>query len=176
MLRTGERHGTGGGRHGVSGPGGGRARPVEPARRPWLPALLRGLGGHCPACGAGALFARGLQVNNHCPNCGEDLYHHRANRLSWLLAGFVGVQVVLALMWLSHVAALSLPLAYWVPVWAAFSFLLLRPAKGAIVGLQWALRLHGFQYAAMCRPYRAARQRGQARGKATREVPDRKAA
>jgi hypothetical protein len=35
---------------------------------------------------------------------------------------------------------------------AAF-WLLLPVTKGALIGLQWAWRLHGFQYAALCRPY-----------------------
>lgn len=35
-------------------------------------------------------------------------------------------------------------LALWVPLTLGLSLALLQPVKGAIVGLQWALRMHGF--------------------------------
>jgi uncharacterized protein (DUF983 family) len=35
-------------------------------------------------------------------------------------------------------------LAIWVPVTILMSLALLRPVKGAVVGLQWALYMHGF--------------------------------
>ncbi len=144
------------------------ATPVEPARRPWLPALARGLAGHCPACGEGALFSGGLRVRPHCDRCGEALYHERAGKPAHVLAALVGAQVLLALMWLAHIAGMALPLPLWLPLGALFIVGLVRPMKGAIVGLQWALRLHGFQYAAMCRPRRrrdmeSGRERGHGR-------------
>ena len=43
-------------------------------------------------------------------------------------------------------AALSLgqQLAIWIPLSIALAAGLLRPVKGAVVGLQWALYMHGF--------------------------------
>ena len=125
-----------------------------PGRRAWLPAMLRGMRGACPACGEGRLFVHGLRVTDACDRCGEELYHHRADRKGVALAAFVALQIVLLL-----VAALQLAGVHWSPwvwivPWVLTFAMLMRPAKGAVVGLQWALRLHGFQYAAMCRPRR----------------------
>ena len=38
----------------------------------------------------------------------------------------------------------ALQLAVWLPLALVLSLALLQPVKGAIVGLQWALRMHGF--------------------------------
>jgi uncharacterized protein (DUF983 family) len=37
-----------------------------------------------------------------------------------------------------------LQLAIYLPLTALMSLALLQPVKGAVVGLQWALRMHGF--------------------------------
>ena len=37
-----------------------------------------------------------------------------------------------------------LQLAIYLPVTLVASLLLLQPVKGAVVGVQWALRMHGF--------------------------------
>ena len=38
----------------------------------------------------------------------------------------------------------ALQLAIYLPLTALMSLALLQPVKGAVVGLQWALRMHGF--------------------------------
>lgn len=130
-------------------------RPLAPVRRrPWLPAMLRGARGACPACGAERLFVRGLKVADTCSRCGEELYHHRADRLGLALAGFVALQLVLLAVLILQLLGIHLPAWLWTVPWLVAFLLLLRPVKGAVVGLQWALRLHGFQYAAMCQPRR----------------------
>ena len=35
-------------------------------------------------------------------------------------------------------------LAIWVPITIAMSLAILQPVKGSVVGLQWALYMHGF--------------------------------
>jgi uncharacterized protein (DUF983 family) len=37
-----------------------------------------------------------------------------------------------------------LQLAIYLPLTLVLSLLLLQPVKGAVVGVQWALRMHGF--------------------------------
>ncbi len=123
-------------------------------RRAWPRALWRGVRGRCPACGEGRLFGQRLQVEHACAHCGEELYHHRARRLVLPLATFVALQVVLLAALLLRFSGLVLPLWAWGAGWIVLLLLLLRPVKGGIIGVQWALRLHGFQYAAMCRPHR----------------------
>ena len=125
-----------------------------PGRRAWLPAMLRGARGTCPACGEGRLFVHGLRVADTCHRCGEELYHHRADRKGVALAAFVALQIVLLLVAALQLVGVHWPVWVWAVPWALACVLLMRPVKGAVVGLQWALRLHGFQYAAMCRPRR----------------------
>jgi uncharacterized protein (DUF983 family) len=38
----------------------------------------------------------------------------------------------------------ALQLAIYLPLTLILSLLLLQPVKGAVVGVQWALRMHGF--------------------------------
>ena len=110
-------------------------------------ALKRGFRGRCPRCGEGKLFHSFLKVNEQCPVCGQDLTHHRADDLpAYLVIIIVGhIVVPLALMIETNYAPdVALQLAIYLPVTLVASLLLLQPIKGAVVGLQWALRMHGF--------------------------------
>ena len=110
-------------------------------------ALKRGFRGRCPRCGEGKLFRSFLKVNAQCAVCGQDLTHHRADDLpAYLVIIIVGhVVVPLALMIETNYAPnVALQLAIYLPVTLVASLLLLQPVKGAVVGLQWALRMHGF--------------------------------
>jgi len=110
-------------------------------------ALKRGFRGRCPRCGEGKLFRSFLKVNEQCPVCGQDLTHHRADDLpAYLVIIIVGhIVVPLALMIETNYAPdVALQLAIYLPVTLVASLLLLQPVKGAVVGLQWALRMHGF--------------------------------
>ena len=49
----------------------------------------------------------------------------------------MGMETMFALSTWQH-------LAIWVPITLALTIGLLQPTKGAVVGLQWALRMHGF--------------------------------
>ena len=125
----------------------GTASAPVTGRRSAVEAMWRGFCGHCPNCGAGALFGAYLKVNACCPRCGEELHHHRADDAPpYFVILIVGHIVVGAALTLE--AAFSPPMwiqmAAWPLVAIALSLLLLPPVKGALVGLQWALRMHGF--------------------------------
>ena len=115
--------------------------------RPFLRSVLRGAGGTCPACGKGRLFARYLSVREHCEACGEELFHHRADDLpaylNILLTGHVVVGTMLVAMAL-ELASLWVLTGLTVALALAASIALMRPLKGAVVGAQWALHMHGF--------------------------------
>jgi len=109
--------------------------------------LRRGFFGRCPQCGKGRMFRSFLKVNDQCPSCGEALYHHRADDApAYFVIAIVGHIVV--------PFSLSLEMAYAPPYWVHFALWLpltlilalglLQPIKGAIVGFQWAVRMHGF--------------------------------
>lgn len=115
--------------------------------RPVVPALLKGMRGKCPSCGNSRLFNGGLKVINKCDVCHEEFHHHRADDLpAYLNIFIVGHIVVAATMIVMDMKILSLwPLVTLSATSAVvLAFLLMRPLKGMIVGIQWALRMHGF--------------------------------
>jgi uncharacterized protein (DUF983 family) len=121
----------------------------QPARRDrsLMQAIARGFMGKCPHCGEGRLFGKFLKVADSCDVCGEEFHHHRADDLpAYLVIVVVGHIVVGGLMVFERAFALSMwtHLAIWVPITLVMTIGLLQPTKGAVVGLQWALRMHGF--------------------------------
>ena len=110
-------------------------------------ALKRGFRGRCPRCGEGKLFRAFLKVADHCSVCGLDFTPHRADDLpAYLVIVVVGHIVVPAALWIetNYAPAVWLQLAIYLPVTFLMSLVLLQPVKGAVVGVQWALRMHGF--------------------------------
>jgi uncharacterized protein (DUF983 family) len=109
--------------------------------------LKRGLRGRCPRCGEGKLFRAFLKVADHCSVCGQDFTPHRADDLpAYLVIVIVGHIVVPAILWIEtdYAPSVALQLAIYLPFTLIASLLLLQPVKGAVVGVQWALRMHGF--------------------------------
>ena len=79
--------------------------------------------------------------------CGKELHHHRADDappyFTILIVGHVVVGGVLALEQ-AFAPADWVQAIIWLPLTVLLSMLILPRAKGALVGLQWALRMHGF--------------------------------
>ena len=121
--------------------------PDPQEERPLRPALLRGWRRRCPNCGSGPMMKSYLKVRDTCAVCDEALHHHRADDgpayLTILIVGKVAVSFILY----AFLAYRPDPmvLASVIAVGAvALSLYLLPRLKGAIVGLQWAKRMHGF--------------------------------
>jgi uncharacterized protein (DUF983 family) len=115
--------------------------------RPLWEAMKRGFLGKCPHCGEGRLFASFVKTVDRCEVCGEAMHHHRADDLpAYLVIVVVGHIVVGAFMGVEATTNLSLlqHMLIWVPATIVSALALLRPIKGAVVGLQWALYMHGF--------------------------------
>ena len=114
-------------------------------RAMWRGALLR-----CPQCGQGKLFRKYLKVADACPSCAEELHHHRADDapayLTIFLVGHIIIPPVL-LIELWYQPPYWLQFAVWLPALALLTLGLLPVVKGAVVGLQWALKMHGFETA-----------------------------
>ena len=109
--------------------------------------MKRGFRSRCPRCGEGKLFRAFLKVDDHCSACGLDFTEHRADDLpAYLVIIIVGHMVVPAALWIetNYSPAVWLQLSLYLPFTFVASILLLQPVKGAVVGLQWALRMHGF--------------------------------
>ncbi|PZQ15034.1 MAG: hypothetical protein DI565_11430 [Ancylobacter novellus] len=110
-------------------------------------AMGRGLRLRCPNCGEGRMFSSYLKVEDACGACGEELHHQRADDAPPYVVISIVAHIVVA-------ALLSVEVAYHPPVWVhmsiwlpltvILSLVLLPPVKGSLVGLQWALRMHGF--------------------------------
>ncbi|MFV2052085.1 DUF983 domain-containing protein [Aliiroseovarius sp. YM-037] len=115
--------------------------------RPLKPAMWRGWRRCCPNCGSGPLLRGYLKVNNTCTVCDQELFHHRADDgpayltilvVGHLMAPFIHIvyskfrpePLVMAIMFSIGCVALSL--------------YLLPRIKGALIGFQWAKRMHGF--------------------------------
>jgi uncharacterized protein (DUF983 family) len=120
----------------------GATEPVSLAEAMW-----RGFRMRCPNCGAGKLFGRYLKVADHCPVCHEQFSHHRADDfpayLVMVVVGHVIVPLILAVETV-YAPPIWLQLLIWLPATLVSALALLQPTKGAIVGLQWQLGMHGF--------------------------------
>lgn len=119
---------------------------AQPARDIWS-AMRRGAQCRCPACGEGRLFAGYLKVADHCEACGEALHHHRADDLppyiTITIVGHIIVTLVLAVEMFADYSTLT-QMIVWPLLTLVLALALMRPVKGAVVGYQWALRMHGF--------------------------------
>jgi len=115
--------------------------------RPLWTAIKRGMLGRCPHCGEGKLFHAFTKPVDKCSVCGEELHHHRADDLpAYLVIVIVGHIVVGAFMGVEATSTLTLwqHALIWVPLTITLAVALLQPVKGAVIGLQWALYMHGF--------------------------------
>ncbi len=119
--------------------------------RPVTKSMCYGARGKCPSCGKGRLFYRYLKIAEQCDSCGEELHHHRADDappyFTIFIVGHVIIPLALAVerIWRPD---MMLHMLVWIPLALALTLLLLPVVKGSVVGLQWSLRMHGFEYAA----------------------------
>ena len=129
-----------------------KARAISGAAQPAVPetvrAAARGALGRCPACGAGRLFGRFLKPAESCDACGQPFHHHRADDFPPYLVMFAvghlcGYGIYLAETRLEDVP-LWLHAVLWPSLAIGLSLALLQPVKGAVIGLQYGLGMHGF--------------------------------
>jgi len=118
------------------------------AGRPIGRSFRRGFLGRCPHCGIGKMFGSFLKVNDHCPSCGEALHHQRADDMPpYVTMLIVGHIVVAGLLTSEEVwpdSPMLLPGAIGAIAALFLSLALLPRVKGALIGYQWAMRMHGF--------------------------------
>jgi len=125
----------------------------QPDRTPRLPpwpvpslftALGRGLMGHCPVCGKGRLFDGFLRVMAECEHCHAPLGLARADDappyFTILIVGHIVIPLMLVTQKLYDPSTWMLTAIY-VPLTLVLSVGLLRPVKGATVGLMMAFNM-----------------------------------
>jgi uncharacterized protein (DUF983 family) len=112
-------------------------------RAVWNGARLR-----CPHCGQGHLFRSYLKVADTCDACGEELHHHRADDFPPYLSIVIVGHIIIGLM--LHLEMAYTDVAPWVymvtmiPAAIVLPLIMLPSIKGAVVGLQWANKMGGF--------------------------------
>lgn len=115
--------------------------------RPLGQAMKRGSRKKCPACGVGAIFSGYTRTRDRCPHCGLDLSGYRADDappyLTVLIVGHLCIPLALAAKQVFD-PPLGWQFAFWAPVMVLAMVWLLPVSKGAMIGLQWANRMHGF--------------------------------
>ena len=119
----------------------------EQTPRPLWTAIRRGLRLRCPSCGEGRSLYAYVKVHDACPACGEELHHHRADDMPPYVTILVVGHLVVPLMLMSEMRWAPETWVHWItwiPATIALSLFMLPRVKGAVVGLQWAHRMHGF--------------------------------
>ncbi|MEO8884342.1 MAG: DUF983 domain-containing protein [Devosia sp.] len=121
---------------------------IDTEKRNLWQAIGRGAMCRCPNCGEGKLFRAYLKINDTCPVCGEELFHHRADDLppyiSIVIVGHILIGAMLEMEMRFNNVNPMYYVATLVPLAIVLPLALLPPIKGAVVGLQWANRMHGF--------------------------------
>ncbi|WDR05707.1 DUF983 domain-containing protein [Devosia rhodophyticola] len=93
------------------------------------------------------MFSSYLKVAQTCDSCGEELHHHRADDfppyITIVIVGhlLIGIMLHMDMTW--HVTP-SVYLFTLGPLAIILPLLMLPSVKGAVVGMQWANRMHGF--------------------------------
>jgi uncharacterized protein (DUF983 family) len=117
------------------------------AQRDLWPAVFKGMKSRCPHCGQGKLYDGFLKVADKCDSCGEELGHARADDFPPYITITIVGHIIVAMMMHFEMSVPLSPMMYMatmLPAAVIMSLLLMRPVKGAIVGMQWAARMHGF--------------------------------
>ena len=116
-------------------------------KRPVWPALLQGMRRKCPRCCEGKMFSGYLTVRDECASCGQQFHHHRADDMHpWITILITGHLIGPVMLY----GAMNWPLPdmvhmiLWPVLTAVVALAILPLAKGFVIALQWALRMHGF--------------------------------
>ena len=120
---------------------------AEADDRDLVQALWRGSKLHCPQCDKGKLFTRYLKVTPTCSECGTDYTPQRSDDLPAYLVLFIVGHIVVGGM-MSAEMHYDWPVLWHMVIWpvlcVVLTLALLPPVKGAVVAMQWALKMHGF--------------------------------
>ncbi len=112
-----------------------------------MKAIGNGLLCRCPNCGKGKLYRKYLKLERVVPECGLDFSQARADDFPPYIAIFIVGHVLVG--WMLH-AEMSGPVDPMFYVWTMIPAAIILPLimlpsiKGAVIGLQWANYMHGF--------------------------------
>lgn len=110
-------------------------------------AVFKGLCRRCPACGKGKIFNGYIKVNHTCSQCGLELFHQRADDAPPYFTMMIVLHFVvsgLLIVEKTYSPETWIQMVIWLPTSFISAVLLLPHIKGALIALQWARRMHGF--------------------------------
>ena len=112
-----------------------------------MQSMIRGARDKCPSCGKGSVFSSFLKVAHSCNSCEEELHHERSDDAAPYFTIFIIGHIMIPLVVLLETYVYP---PYWLygvillPLLGILTLLILPRVKGTLVGLQWALYMHGF--------------------------------
>ena len=110
----------------------------------WLGAMKRGLRRCCPRCGAGGMFTGYLKVAKTCHRCGLDFDSIRSDDVApyftILIVGHIVIPAMLIMQKMDD-PPMWLLAAIFVPLTVLLAIGLIRPIKGATVGLMLSFNM-----------------------------------
>lgn len=110
-------------------------------------AVGNGIACKCPNCGKGKLYRSYLKLNQTCSNCGLELSAARADDFPPYIAIFIVGHVLVGWMLHAEMSGAYDPMFYvltMIPAAVLLPLVMLPSIKGAVVGLQWANYMYGF--------------------------------
>lgn len=113
-------------------------------QRSWFAAALRGWRARCPSCGERHLFTAYVKMAPSCQGCGQVFEPFRADDAPAYFTIFAVGHIVVPLMLMAEklwTPSLWIHSLLWGPLTLALCLLLLPRIKGAVIGLQWGLRM-----------------------------------
>lgn len=119
----------------------------ESLKRKVWPAIKHGLANKCPRCNQASVYYKYLKIKDSCDHCGQELHHHRADDFPPYIAITIVGHIVLSLatsLQIIYSPPMWVHMSLWLPLILILSLSMLPPIKAALIGLQWAHRMHGF--------------------------------
>jgi uncharacterized protein (DUF983 family) len=121
----------------------------SPESNPWpapdlMTAVFRGLRGLCPVCGKGRVFKGFLKVVPECSICGAPLGLARADDAPPYFTILIVGHIMIPLLFIvdrSYEPPVWITTAIFVPLTLVLTMGLIRPIKGATVGLMFSLNM-----------------------------------
>ncbi len=110
-------------------------------------ALWRGAWGYCPQCNEGRLFSAYLKTHEHCSHCDLHLAGHKADDAPPYFTMFIVGHIIVPLAVViehAYVPPIYIHVIFFSVLTIVLSLIILPIVKGAVIAMQWALRMHGF--------------------------------